>query len=197
MGTVLLDMSMSLGGFAAGPDDNPDQPLGLGGSRLHDWMFDRSARGSARASRCSAGQASRRNWSQSRSSRRLGSRTCGSGCSGDPGALRGRAQPPDRSPGSATADEATPPDPGPDPGHVADLPTRPCAPRRTRTWQVTGRAVTRRRRRCATRAQAPRRAQASRRSHEPRRSCPSADPGSALLARAPAPLAQIALPSRR
>lgn len=32
-------LSVSLDGFAAGPDQRVDQPLGAGGLRLHDWMF--------------------------------------------------------------------------------------------------------------------------------------------------------------
>ena len=42
MGKVILDLSMSLDGFIAGPkdDDNPDRELG-GLDVLHDWMFDR------------------------------------------------------------------------------------------------------------------------------------------------------------
>ena len=40
MGTVTLDMSMSLDGFIAGPkdDDKPDREL-EGLERLHDWRF--------------------------------------------------------------------------------------------------------------------------------------------------------------
>ena len=40
MGTVILDMSMSLDGFIAGPknDDKPDRELEAL-DRLHDWMF--------------------------------------------------------------------------------------------------------------------------------------------------------------
>jgi len=30
---------MSLDGFAAGPDQSVDNPLGVGGMRLHDWVF--------------------------------------------------------------------------------------------------------------------------------------------------------------
>ena len=40
MGTVVLDISMSLDGFIAGPDDTPAQPLGTGGQRLHQWIRD-------------------------------------------------------------------------------------------------------------------------------------------------------------
>ena len=33
------NFSMSLDGYAAGPDQNLDNPLGVGGMRLHDWVF--------------------------------------------------------------------------------------------------------------------------------------------------------------
>lgn len=40
MGTVRLDVTMSLNGFVAGPEDDVEHPLGLrGGERLHDWLF--------------------------------------------------------------------------------------------------------------------------------------------------------------
>src|SRR5260370_42413872 len=39
MGKVLLDISMSLDGFIAAPNDDPERPLGDGGQRLHDWGF--------------------------------------------------------------------------------------------------------------------------------------------------------------
>ena len=39
MGTVSVDMSMSLDGFVAGPDTDADHPLGVGGNRLHQWLF--------------------------------------------------------------------------------------------------------------------------------------------------------------
>jgi dihydrofolate reductase len=39
MGLVVLDMSMSLDGFVAGPNVGVDQPMGDGGERLHDWMW--------------------------------------------------------------------------------------------------------------------------------------------------------------
>lgn len=39
MSRVLLELSVSLDGFAAGPDVGPDAPLGRGGERLHEWMF--------------------------------------------------------------------------------------------------------------------------------------------------------------
>lgn len=40
MSNVVIDMSMSLDGYIAAPDDNPDQGLGEDGMRLHNWMFD-------------------------------------------------------------------------------------------------------------------------------------------------------------
>ncbi len=39
MTKVLLEMSLSLDGYATGPDVSPDDPLGRGGEALHDWMF--------------------------------------------------------------------------------------------------------------------------------------------------------------
>ena len=30
---------MSLDGFAAGPSQSVDNPLGIGGMRLHEWAF--------------------------------------------------------------------------------------------------------------------------------------------------------------
>jgi dihydrofolate reductase len=40
MGKVLLEMTMSLDGYTAGPDISDKAPLGRDGERLHDWMFD-------------------------------------------------------------------------------------------------------------------------------------------------------------
>jgi dihydrofolate reductase len=40
IGKVSFDMSMSLDGFIAGPDDNKEQGLGKGGERLHEWAYD-------------------------------------------------------------------------------------------------------------------------------------------------------------
>jgi dihydrofolate reductase len=37
MGKVVVDISMSLDGFVAGPDPSMEDPLGKGGERLHDW----------------------------------------------------------------------------------------------------------------------------------------------------------------
>ncbi len=39
MSATVLYMSMSLDGFIAGPDERPDNPLGDGGHRLHDWFL--------------------------------------------------------------------------------------------------------------------------------------------------------------
>jgi dihydrofolate reductase len=38
MSHVILYMAMSLDGFITGPDDNKDQPAGVGGMRLMDWL---------------------------------------------------------------------------------------------------------------------------------------------------------------
>jgi dihydrofolate reductase len=38
MGTVTVDLSMSLDGFVAGRDDGAELPLGRGGERLFTWM---------------------------------------------------------------------------------------------------------------------------------------------------------------
>jgi dihydrofolate reductase len=39
MGKVVLDITMSLDGFIAGPNVTPKLPMGQGGLRLHDWLF--------------------------------------------------------------------------------------------------------------------------------------------------------------
>jgi hypothetical protein len=33
------NFSISLDGYAAGPDQSVDNPLGVGGTRLHEWAF--------------------------------------------------------------------------------------------------------------------------------------------------------------
>ena len=38
MSATVLDMSMSLDGFVAGPNERPDNGLGDGGHRLHEWF---------------------------------------------------------------------------------------------------------------------------------------------------------------
>jgi dihydrofolate reductase len=40
MGKIFSTISMSLDGFIAGPDDNHEQPMGIEGERLHDWIFE-------------------------------------------------------------------------------------------------------------------------------------------------------------
>jgi dihydrofolate reductase len=39
MSATVLYMSMSLDGFIAGPNEGPDNGLGDGGNRLHEWIF--------------------------------------------------------------------------------------------------------------------------------------------------------------
>ncbi len=39
MGKVIFDMTASLDGFVAGPNDSPEQPMGERGMRLFDWYF--------------------------------------------------------------------------------------------------------------------------------------------------------------
>ena len=39
MGSTVLYMSMSLDGFIAGPNEGPDNGLGDGGHRLHEWLM--------------------------------------------------------------------------------------------------------------------------------------------------------------
>jgi dihydrofolate reductase len=39
MAALILDISMSLDGFVAGPDPTLEQPLGAGGETLHEWAF--------------------------------------------------------------------------------------------------------------------------------------------------------------
>jgi dihydrofolate reductase len=44
MSKVTFDMSMSLDGFIEAADPTPDQPLGVGGERLHEWAFGEDER---------------------------------------------------------------------------------------------------------------------------------------------------------
>ena len=39
MQRLTLDITMSLDGFVAGPNQTLEQPLGAGGERLHEWLF--------------------------------------------------------------------------------------------------------------------------------------------------------------
>ncbi|MDP9219860.1 MAG: dihydrofolate reductase family protein, partial [Actinomycetota bacterium] len=34
------NLAMSVDGYVAGPDQSPDDPLGVDGMRLHDWVFE-------------------------------------------------------------------------------------------------------------------------------------------------------------
>jgi dihydrofolate reductase len=45
MATIRIDMTVSLDGFVAGPDDGPDAPMGVGGFRLFDWLDHRDEPG--------------------------------------------------------------------------------------------------------------------------------------------------------
>ena len=45
MSATVLYMSMSLDGFIAGPNERPDNGLGDGGHRLHEWALKRAAAG--------------------------------------------------------------------------------------------------------------------------------------------------------
>ncbi|MGY1789312.1 dihydrofolate reductase family protein [Geodermatophilus sp. SYSU D00803] len=38
---IRLDMTMSLDGFVVGPEDGPEEPMGLGGFRLFNWLDHR------------------------------------------------------------------------------------------------------------------------------------------------------------
>ena len=40
MGKVVFDISVSLDGYVAGPDDGPELGLGAGGERLHEWVVE-------------------------------------------------------------------------------------------------------------------------------------------------------------
>src|SRR5215217_3233758 len=39
MSELRFEISMSLDGFVAGPDATLEDPLGVGGERLHEWIF--------------------------------------------------------------------------------------------------------------------------------------------------------------
>lgn len=40
MAAVKVDISVSLDGFVAGPDQSAENPLGVGGEKLHDWAYE-------------------------------------------------------------------------------------------------------------------------------------------------------------
>src|ERR1700680_586959 len=43
MGVVTCQISISLDGFVAGPNQSLDNPIGEGGMRLHEWLFATSS----------------------------------------------------------------------------------------------------------------------------------------------------------
>ena len=43
MSRVRLQIAMSLDGFVAGPEQSVENPIGLGGMRLHEWVFPLAA----------------------------------------------------------------------------------------------------------------------------------------------------------
>jgi hypothetical protein len=43
MSKVVLDVSMSLDGFTAGPNIRVEEPMGDGGERLHEWYAGKRA----------------------------------------------------------------------------------------------------------------------------------------------------------
>src|ERR1044072_6173564 len=38
MSKLKLNITMSIDGYVAGPDQSPEHPLGIGGEELHDWL---------------------------------------------------------------------------------------------------------------------------------------------------------------
>jgi len=58
MGHVVIDMSMSLDGYIAAPNDNPEQGLGEDGMRLHNW--------GSTTRRCSSGSSATRSRKRAR-----------------------------------------------------------------------------------------------------------------------------------
>ena len=40
MGEVVVDITVSLDGYVAGPNDSPELGLGVGGERLHEWVYE-------------------------------------------------------------------------------------------------------------------------------------------------------------
>ena len=43
MGKLILEISMSLDGYVAGPDPSMEDPLGKGGEQLHEWAIESKA----------------------------------------------------------------------------------------------------------------------------------------------------------
>ncbi|MFC7192758.1 hypothetical protein ACFQL7_25085 [Halocatena marina] len=61
-GKVTVDMSISLDGYIAGPNDGPENPLGDGGGRLHKWVYDLRAGASNRGSTAARPIGTPRSW---------------------------------------------------------------------------------------------------------------------------------------
>jgi dihydrofolate reductase len=55
MSKIVLDVSMSLDGFTTGPKVGPEAPMGVGGERLHDWMFSEGPDAALRTESASVG----------------------------------------------------------------------------------------------------------------------------------------------
>ena len=56
MASITSDPAISLDGFIAGPDQNLENPLGVGGEALHRWMFEQPEENAAEIDAiCSAG----------------------------------------------------------------------------------------------------------------------------------------------
>jgi dihydrofolate reductase len=51
MAKVIYNMSMSIDGFVRAANNSPDNPLGLGGERLHEWFFGKDPANQAFASK--------------------------------------------------------------------------------------------------------------------------------------------------
>ncbi|MBC7762441.1 MAG: dihydrofolate reductase, partial [Candidatus Saccharibacteria bacterium] len=44
MSRVTIDITISLDGFVAGPNQSVENPIGENGDRLHRWMFEAAAK---------------------------------------------------------------------------------------------------------------------------------------------------------
>ena len=51
MAKLRFTIAMSLDGYTAGPEQSKDNPLGIGGDRLHEWVFPSRSGGRCTASR--------------------------------------------------------------------------------------------------------------------------------------------------
>lgn len=43
MSNVFFEVTMSLDGFITGPNDDIEHPLGIGGERIHQWLYELAA----------------------------------------------------------------------------------------------------------------------------------------------------------